>query len=201
MSEDEANEFKLKNKEHVISYNKNNIKEIEEKYDITKLKDAYNEEELFKKIFYNIDENSFYKYIPYNGVQKYVNKKYFSEVFNDNKTYDYIYRNNVINFNNSLLEILTEMIENESFSIEKKKLKSEEYKDLLSIYVELIFSYFFDDNLEKNKNENYIKIINDIIAKIFLPLFKEENQKLFKDFKMDDFIPIIKLLHFIIKYI
>ena len=159
LSEDEANEFKLKNKEHVISYNKNNIKEIEEKYDITKLKDAYNEEELFKKIFYNIDENSFYKYIPYNGVQKYVNKKYFSEVFNDNKTYDYIYGNNkVINFNNSLLEILTEMIENESFSIEKKKLKSEEYKDLLSIYVELIISYFFDDNLEKNKNENYIKI-------------------------------------------
>ena len=30
------------------------------------------------------------------------------------------------------------MIENESFNIEKKKLKSEEYKDLLSIYVELI---------------------------------------------------------------
>ena len=35
-------------------------------------------------------------------------KKYFSEVFNDNKIYDYISGNNKeINFNNSLLQILT----------------------------------------------------------------------------------------------
>ena len=39
------------------------------------------------------------------------NKKYFSEVFNDNKIYDYIYGNNkVINFNNSLIKLLTEVI-------------------------------------------------------------------------------------------
>ena len=132
MNDDEANEFKNKNNENVISYDQKNFEEIEEKYDTTKLKDAYSEEELFKKMFYKSDEFSFYKYIPYNEIQKCVNKKYFSEVFNDNKIYDYIYGNNkVINFNNSLIQVLIEAIENESFNIINKKLKSEEYKDLL----------------------------------------------------------------------
>ena len=62
-------------------------------------------------MFYKSDEFSFYKYIPYNEIQKCVNKKYFSEVFNDNKIYDYIYGNNkVINFNNSLIQVLIEAI-------------------------------------------------------------------------------------------
>ena len=195
MNEDEVNEFKNKNKnnENVISYDKSNFEEIEEKYDITKLKDAYSEEELLKKMFYNNDENSFYKYIPYNEVQKYVNKRYFSEVFNDNKIYDYMFGNNkVINFKNSLIQILIEVIENESFNIINKRLKSEEYKDLLVVLVELIKSYFSDDNLKKYNNEKYTKIINDIIVKVFLPLFKKENLNLFKYYKMDDFILLIK---------
>jgi len=128
VDDDESGEFKLKNNENVISYDKNNAEKIEEKYEVTKLKDAYSEEELLKKMFYNSDEHSFFKYIPYNEVQKEVNKAYFSEVFNDNKAYDYIHGSNrVINFNNSLIQILTETIENESFNIINKKLKSEEY--------------------------------------------------------------------------
>ena len=198
VEDNEANEFRLKYNEDVISYDKDNAEEIEEKYDITKLKDAYSEEELFKKMFYKNDEYTYYKYIPYNEVQKYVNKKYFTEVFNDNKIYDYIYGNNkVINFNNSLIQLLTEAIENESFNITNKNLKSEVYKDLVTVLVELIISYFSDDNLKKDKNEKYIKIINDIIIKIFLPLFNKENQNKFKDFNMDEFIPIIKLLSFL----
>ena len=111
VEDDEANEFKLKYNDHVISYGKNNKEEIEEKYDITKLRNSCNEKELFKKMFKKRDEYSFYRYIPYNEVQKYVNKRYFSEVFNDNKIYDYIYGNNkVINFNNSLIKLLTEVI-------------------------------------------------------------------------------------------
>ena len=189
----EGSEFKEKNNDNTIAYGKNNVEEIEEKYDITKLKDAYSEEELFKKMFYNSDEYSFYKYIPYNEVQKEVNKAYFSEVFNDNKAYDYIHGSNrVINFNNSLIQILTETIENESFNIINKKLKSEEYKDLLGVLVELIISYFSDDNMKKDKNGKYIKIVNDVITKVFLPLFKKENENIFKDFNMDDFILLIK---------
>ena len=188
----EANEFKLKNNKSVISYNKNNLQEIEEKYDITKLSNSYNEEDLYNKMFYNNDEYSYYKYIPYNDIQKYVNKTYFSEVFNDNKIYDYIYGNNkVINFKNSLIQILTKIIKNESFNIINKKLKSEEYRNLLNIFIELIISYFLDDNLKKNRNDNNIQNINVIIAKIFFPLFKKENEYLFKDFKINDFTLLI----------
>ena len=35
MNDVEVNEFKNKNNENVISYDKNNFEEIEEKYDIT----------------------------------------------------------------------------------------------------------------------------------------------------------------------
>ena len=200
MFNDEAKDFKLKNKVDHILYSKYNIEEIEEKYDITKLKDAYNEEELFKKMFHKMDEYIFYKYIPYNYIQKYINKKYFLEVFNDNKIYDFIYGSNkVMNFNNSFIQLLTEVIKNESFNILDKKLKKEEYKDLLEVLIKLIIAYLSDDNLKKNKNDKYIKIFNDIITKIIFPLFKKENYDLFKDFKIDDFILLIKLLTFIIK--
>ena len=188
----EANEFKLKHNERVISYGKNNLQEIEEKYDITKLNNSYNEKDLYNKMFYNNDEYSYYKYIPYNDIQKYVNKKYFSEVFNDNKIYDYIYGNNkVINFKNSLIQILIEIIKNESFNIRDKNLKSEEYRNLLNIFIDLIISYFSDDNLKKNKNYNNIRNINAIITKIFFPLFEKENEYLFTDFKIDDFTLLI----------
>ena len=40
--------------------------------------------------------------------------------------------------------------------------------------------------------EKYIKIVNDVVTKVFLPLFKKENQNIFKDFNMDDFILLIK---------
>ena len=45
--------------------------------------------------------------------------------------------------------------------------------------------------MRKDKNEKYIKIINDVITKVILTLFKKENQNLFKDFNMDDFILLI----------
>ena len=61
----------------------------------------------------------------------------------------------------------------------------------MRVLAELIISYFSDDNLKKEKNEKYIKIINDVITKVFLPLFKKENQNIFKDFNMDDFILLI----------
>ena len=110
LKENEIEKYKKNNGENIIDYNNNNIEEIEKKYDISKLKDNYDEKEIIDKIFHNTDNNKYFKYIPYDNIQKEVNKEYFLEVLKDNKIYDYLYGNKAININNKLVEIAIKII-------------------------------------------------------------------------------------------
>ena len=167
-------------KEKVIEYNKDNLNKIEKEYDITKLEDAKDEEELKNTIFHNTEENSYYKYIPYDDNPKNVVKEYFGEVLRDNKIYDYLYgKNKIISFNSPLIQILMGVINNESFSI--KDLKFEEYKNLMNIFIELIISYISDENNFNDVNKKYFQNVNKILDKIFLFLFLKENEQLFNN--------------------
>ena len=177
-------------KEKIIEYNKDNLNKIEKEYDITKLKDAKNEEELQNTIFHNTEENSYYKYIPYDDNPKNVIKEYFSEVLKDNKIYDYLYgKNKIISFNNPLIQILMGVINNESFTI--KDLTFEEYKNLINIFIELIISYISDENTLNDVNKKYFQNVNKILDKIFLFLFLKENEQLFNNKDRQELFKII----------
>lgn len=82
---------------------------------------------------------------------------------------------NFINFDNTLLQIMVELIEDDSFNIQEE-LSFKEHKDFIDIFLKLIISYINYDDSENNKNKKYIKNINIIISKIFLPLFNKANQ-------------------------
>lgn len=152
-------------KSNIIEYNYNNLEEIKNEKD---------EEEILNKLFHNNDEKIFFKYYSYDDLEKNVNKEYFLEVLEDNKSYDYM-NENFINFDNNLLQIMVELIEDDSFNIQEE-LSFKEHKDLIDIFLKLIISYINYDDSENNKNKKYIKNINIIISKIFLPLFNKANQ-------------------------
>ena len=180
LNQNEIREYK----DNIIEYNNNQIKEIEKKYDISKLNNAFDEKDLLKKAFINKENNEYYKYISYNDIQKNVNKEYLLEVLKDNKTFENLYGTRAINMSNNLIKILLQYLNKEDFQIKDKKFTLDEYQDLISIIIELIISFVSDENSRNNNNtdnniddvNNNIKIIANIINKIFSPLIQKENQ-------------------------
>ena len=67
------------------------MQKIEKKFDVCKLNDSCDEKDLINKIFHNEDDNSYYKYISYEDVQKNIPIEYLKEVLMDNKSYDNLY--------------------------------------------------------------------------------------------------------------
>ena len=166
---------KENNKENIVEYNDNNMEEIKKKYDNTKLNNSFDEKELMNKIFHNTEKNNYFKYISYDDIQREVHKEYFLEVLKDNKLYEYLYGNKIINYNNYLIQLITKIIEGKNFNIKEKNISFDDYKKLVNIFMELIISYISDDNNRNNPNKENIQNINNIITKIFLPLFENEN--------------------------
>ena len=70
LQENEVEIYKKNNGENIIEYNNNNLEEIEKKYDVSKLKDNYDEKELMDKIFHNTDKNNYFKFILYDDIKK-----------------------------------------------------------------------------------------------------------------------------------
>ena len=190
-----VNENEIQNNEKIISINKVN----EGKYNITKLNNNINERELSKAIFYNEEENNYYKIIPYNKIPKNIPKEYLYEVINDNKIYDYITGNNrIISFNNYLIQVLIKFFELESFDIIKYNFDFEIYKILVDILLNGIYSCISQD-INNDKN---IKNIVIILKKIIIPMIKEktnfnDEQKL----QLIDFINKNLFNNYIIKLI
>ena len=178
----DENEINGKNV-NIVEYNKNNFEEIENEYDIARLEKGKDENIILNTIFKNTDDNSCYKYVNYDDINKNVNKEYFLEVFNENKTYDCIYGVNAfINFNNNLMKLIIEVIEKDSFNIKELDiLESKERNNLIEIFSELIISYVSDDNSRIHPNEEYIQIINKIISNFFISLLHKEYQNAEKE--------------------
>ena len=185
LNEDEIKEIKEKNEQNIIEYDKNDKEKNEKQYDVSKLNDPFEEKDLINKIFHNKDDNSFYKYISYENIQKIIPKEYLLEVLYDNKSYDNLYGNKIINFDNFLIKILLDIIVNDSFNIKDKGFSWKEYSDLIDILIELIISYYSDSNSKINPDKNNIKYIEAIIDKLFLPLYQKGIDSIFNFSDLD----------------
>ena len=176
-------ENEIENKNNIIEVNKDNYENIQKEYDITKSGKGIKENDLFSKIFYKKEKNVYYKYIPYKDIPKNIPKEYLSEVFNENKIFDYLKgKNRIIDFNNYLLKIIIKLIDSNSFDITRYKLDFDTYKNLLDILIQSVFSYISSDSKDDINN----KIIVDIIKKIILPIiiknnFNEEQNSILMD--------------------
>ena len=107
-------------------------------------------------------------------IKKYLPKEYLLEVFNDNKTYELLYENKIIDINNELVKILLQKLDNESFKIKDNKMFYE-IRDLIDIFSELIINYYSNENYIKIPEQKNIKSLINVINKIFLSPIKSQD--------------------------
>ena len=147
------------------------------------------EDELYKIIFKDEDENVCYSYIPYYNIEKTVLKDTFIEIMKKNQKF---YKNKPIDNEKYKVEcndILQDNIHLNEFNILDDKLSLDDKKLLISFFKEQIFenNIFKIDSLEI-EDEHKI-IINDkaniYLEKLLLPILTAEN-------KNDDLVEEIK---------
>ena len=141
-------------------YNKDNLNEYNNKC-----------EELYKKVFYNVKNNEYFKFEPFYNYNnsRFVPKIYFDEIMNDNKNFEKIKNiseSQFTNFNNKIIDLLEEASIN---NIEE--INSENADIIINVFLTFIVS-----NISNKNNREYLtngckKIINLI----------EKKKELFKD--------------------
>ena len=173
----------------IISFNKEKRADIDKSYDIFNFNNKITEDELYKIVFKDEDENVCYSYIPYYSIDKTVLKNTFIEIMKKNKK---IYKNKPIDNEKYKVEyndILQDNIHLKEFNILDDKLSLEDKKILIYFFKEQIF----ENNIFKIESlvieDEHKIIINDkaniYLEKLLLPILKAEN-------KNDDLVDAIK---------
>ena len=178
----------------IISFNKEKRANIDKSYDIfnSNNKMKMKEEELYKTIFRDEDENVCYSFIPYYSIDKNVLKDIFIEIMEKNQKF---YKNKPIENEKYQVEcndILQDNIHLNEFNILDDKLSLYDKNQLISFFKEQIFenNIFKIDSLVI-EDEHKI-IINDktniYLEKLVLPILKAENKN---DFLVEEIKDII----------
>ena len=145
-----------------------------EEYDFTKFDDEFNKNEKSSNTYILFYESVKEKETKIPNEQL-MNKEYLIDVFNDNKIYDYLYGKKIIDINNNLVQLLCDLLSNESFQLEDKKLNYLEITDLFNISIKLIVNFYSSQNTKNTPGENDIKNLLNIINKIFIPIVQDDD--------------------------
>ena len=165
-------------KSNLIEIKENEENKVLKEYDLMRFynKDNLNEynnkcEELYKKVFYNVKNNEYFKFEPFYNYNnsRFVPKIYFDEIMNDNKNFEKIKNiseSQFTNFNNKIIDLLEEASIN---NIEE--INSENADIIINVFLTFIVS-----NISNKNNREYLtngckKLINLI----------EKKKELFKD--------------------
>ena len=166
-----------KNKDNIINVDKDNIKEINKQYDLSRIGNNINEDILYTKIFFNKEKNEYYKYIPYYNIQKYAPRKaYFECMKENNKTPS----NKNINKQNNIKfkkykEILLDKLKAEDFDINKQKYDDDSKENIISIALgDFMKKLGKKQNWEKEEKDEINKELSEIIKKLIKPVIDEE---------------------------
>ena len=160
-------------KKNVIEFTKKEEDFINKKYDISKLNYNINEEDLYKMIFHNKDNNEYYQITQFYKIPKYAPKYLFNKIKYENKLlskekYNQYYKKPQKAIENKIEGIFNDIFINIEDSKEiKEKYNSVELNDIINITLFDIFQKAKKSELtweEKNEiNNNMKKIIKNII--------------------------------------
>ena len=163
---------------NIINFSKDEEQIINTKYDIRKTNNI-KEEELYKLIFHNKDNNEYYKYIPYYNIQKCAPKEIYNKVIQDNisisrnKTKQ-INKNINIEDQNKLKDLLYSEIPSKNFIEEIKNFSHNDQCDLVNILLFDIFQKIKNKNLTEQEKVEINNKMNLIINNIIEPLINEK---------------------------
>ena len=111
-------------KENLIVINKDNKKEIFKTYDLSRLdNNEINEDELYKKTFFDEEKKEYFKYIPFYSVPKYAPTDVYKKIMAENNTKEETQDSENNNFKINKLkyeELLANLIKESKFDINNK---------------------------------------------------------------------------------
>ena len=182
---DKKNIFEEEDK-NIINFSKNEEKEINIKYDISKINNI-KEEELYKLIFHNEENNEYYKYIPYYSIPKCVPKEIYNKVIQDNmsvtKNEKNLSNKNIINTEeqNKLKDLLYSAISSQNFIKEIKSYNNNEQIDIVNLVLFDIFQKIKKKNLTEEEKKEINNTTNLIINNLIEPLISDKIDANFLD--------------------
>ena len=160
------------NEENIVNIDKDNRKEINKEYDVSRIGNGIIEENLYKKVFKDKEKEEYYKYVPYYNIPKYAPRKVYNEVMKENNKTPSTKSNNKKNISKfkKYRGILLKKIEEEDFDIKNENYDEESKKNIISIALN---SFMKKLNKSKNWNTEDIDGINKefsfLIEKILEP--------------------------------
>ena len=165
----------------IINYKKEEESIINKAYDISKRNNDIKEEELYKMIFHNEDNNEYYKYIPFYDVPKMAPKEVYKQIMEENKALlkNKSNENNEKNifldeeFQNKFKTSLNSIMTSPNLENNLKSFSFNELKDLISLLLSNIFESAKKDRLSEEEKMELNEKMEKILTKVIKPLVNE----------------------------
>ena len=173
---DERDIDKEKEKENIVSINKDNRSLINKEYDLSRIKPDVKEEDLYKKIFFDEEKDEYFKYIPYYNIPKYAPRKVYNEIMKENNTSPSPKSdNNKAKINlKDYKKILYDIIQDKNFDINDKNYNDESKEIIISITLNNFMKKINSNQRSSDEKEQINKEFDFIINKLIKPLVKED---------------------------
>ena len=170
-------EVKAVDKDKMITFEKEKRNEISKEYDISRIGNNIDEQNLYSLVFFDKEKKEYYKYIPYYNIQKYAPRKAYLECLKDNNKTP---SNKSENKKNSALlkkykEILVDKISNNNLNIKDQNYNDETKENVISIILDNFMKKLKQkQQLRQSQKEEINKELCEILQKIIRPLIEEE---------------------------
>ena len=173
---DERDIDKEKEKENIVTINKDNRSLINKEYDLSRIKPDVKEEDLYKKIFFDEEKDEYFKYIPYYNIPKYAPRKVYNEIMKENNTSPSPKSdNNKAKINlKDYKKILYDIIQDKNFDINDKNYNDESKEIIISITLNNFMKKINSNQRSSDEKEQINKEFDFIINKLIKPLVKED---------------------------
>jgi len=170
-------EVKTIDKDKIITFEKEKRNEISKEYDMSRIGNNINEQNLYSLVFFDKEKNEYYKYIPYYNIQKYAPRKAYLECLKDNNKTPSTKSGN--KKNNAILkkykDILVDKLSNNNINIKDQKYDDETIENIINIILDSFMKKLNKkQKLEQNQKEEINKELCEILQKMIKPLIDEE---------------------------
>ena len=164
-------------KDKLINIEKEKRNEISKEYDMSRIGNNINEQDLYSLVFFDKEKNEYYKYIPYYNIKKYAPRKAYLECLKDNNKTPSTKSEN--KKNNEIMkkykEILVDKLSNNNFDIKDQKYNDEMKENIINIILDNFMKKLNKkQKWEQNQKEEINKELCEILQKMIQPLIDEE---------------------------
>ena len=164
-------------KKNMVVFKNEEVNSINKQYDLSRLNNNINEEDLYNKIFYNKEINEYYKYIPYYNIPKCAPKSVYNHIMESNNSVKGITSNNNnkenIEYQQGLLDKLYNIISSKIINDKILSYQANEQNDIINITTFDIFQAIKKPNLTEKEKKDINYKLNILLVNVIKPLIND----------------------------